>query len=190
MIRSLVLATKNPHKAAEVAAVLARLVPGLELVDGLQWPDVDETGATLEDNAILKARTVARATGHDAIADDTGLEVDALGGAPGVRSSRYAGERASYAENRAALLEAMRGRSDRGARFRTVVALVTTGGETITAAGTLEGRITEAPRGESGFGYDPIFEVDGRTLAELGEAEKNQMSHRARALEALAEILA
>lgn len=189
MIRRVVVATKNPHKAAEVAAVLARVLPGLGLVDGLEWPDVDETGATLEENAILKARAVARATGHDAIADDTGLEVDALGGAPGVRSSRYAGESASYAENRAALLDAMRGRSDRQARFRTVVALVTAGGETITASGTLEGRITEAPRGEGGFGYDPVFEVDRRTLAELGEAEKNQMSHRARALEALAGIL-
>ncbi|MEX0826359.1 MAG: RdgB/HAM1 family non-canonical purine NTP pyrophosphatase [Acidimicrobiia bacterium] len=188
-MRRVVVATKNPHKAAEVAAVLARVLPGLGLVDGLEWPDVDETGATLEENAILKARAVARATGHDAIADDTGLEVDALGGAPGVRSSRYAGESASYAENRAALLDAMRGRSDRQARFRTVVALVTAGGETITASGTLEGRITEAPRGEGGFGYDPVFEVDRRTLAELGEAEKNQMSHRARALEALAGIL-
>ena len=169
--------------------MLARVLPGLGLIDGFEWPDIDETGATLEENAILKARAVARATGHDAIADDTGLEVDALDGAPGVRSSRYAGERASYAENRAALLEAMSGRSDRQARFRTVVALVTAGGETLTASGTLEGRITEAPRGEGGFGYDPIFEVDGRTLAELGEAEKNQMSHRARALEALAEII-
>ena len=189
MISRVVVATKNPHKAAEVVAVMARVLPRLGLVDGLEWPDVEETGSTLEENAILKARAVAQSTGHDAIADDTGLEVDALGGAPGVRSSRYAGEGASYAENRKALLEAMKGHSDRTARFRTVVALVTSAGEAITASGTLEGRIAEAPRGEGGFGYDPVFEVDGRTLAELGEDHKNLISHRARALEALAAIL-
>jgi XTP/dITP diphosphohydrolase len=190
VIGRVVLATKNPHKAAEVVAVMARVLPDIELVDGLDWADVEETGSTLEENAVLKARAVMQSTGHDAIADDTGLEVDALGGDPGVRSSRYAGEQASYEENRTALLAAMRGHADRAARFRTVVALVTAKGETITASGTLEGRIAEMPRGDGGFGYDPIFEVDGRTLAELGEAEKNQMSHRARALEALAQILA
>jgi XTP/dITP diphosphohydrolase len=190
VIRRVVVATKNPHKAAEVAAVLARLLPGLGVVDGLEWPDVDETGATLEENALLKARAVAEFTGHAAVADDTGLEVDALGGAPGVWSSRYAGEDATYEENRRALLAAMSGQAERSARFRTVVALVTPKGDVVTASGTLEGRITDSARGGGGFGYDPVFEVDGRTLAEIGEHEKNKISHRARALEALAARLA
>lgn len=185
MIRRVVIATKNPHKAAEVLAVLGRVLPGLEIVEGVEWPDVDETGATLEENAILKARSAAEVTGHDAIADDTGLEVDALEGAPGVRSARFAGEGATYEANRRTLLAALSGRSDRSARFRTVVALARAGGEVVTAEGVLEGWITEAPRGEGGFGYDPLFEVAGRTLAELGEDEKNHVSHRARALEAL-----
>lgn len=190
MITRIVVATKNPHKAAEVAAVMSRVLPGLELVDGFDWPDVPETGSTLEENALLKARAVAEFTGHPAVADDTGLEVDALGGAPGVWSSRYAGEDATYEENRRALIAAMRGHADRQARFRTVVALVTPEGEAITASGTLEGRITESARGEGGFGYDPVFEVDGRTLAEIDEQQKNEISHRARALEALAARLA
>lgn len=190
MITRIVVATKNAHKAAEVVAVLARVLPDLAVVEGLEWPDIPETGSTLEENALIKARAVAGFTGHAAVADDTGLEVDALGGAPGVWSSRYAGEEATYEENRRALLAAMDGQTDRAGRFRTVVALVTPSGEVVTASGTLEGRIAEAERGRGGFGYDPIFEVDGRTLAEIGEAEKNRISHRARALEALAARLA
>jgi XTP/dITP diphosphohydrolase len=186
VITRVVVASKNPHKVVEVVAVLARVLPGLQVAEGLDWPDIPETGSTLEENALIKARAVVEFTGHAAVADDTGLEVDALGGAPGVWSSRYAGEGATYAENRRSLLAAMTGQTDRAARFRTVVALVTPGEEPITVAGTLEGRITEAERGRSGFGYDPIFEVDGRTLAELSEEEKNAISHRARALEALA----
>ncbi|OFW63180.1 MAG: non-canonical purine NTP pyrophosphatase, partial [Actinobacteria bacterium RBG_16_67_15] len=144
------------------------------------WDEVPETGETLEDNAVLKARAVAAATGLAALADDTGLEVEALGGAPGVNTARYAGPAATYAENRVALLAALAGVSDRRARFRTVVALAWNG-VVITAAGSVGGTIALAERGSGGFGYDPIFEVDGRTLSELGTAAKNTFSHRARA---------
>jgi len=185
-----VIGTKNPDKLGEMRAVLSVAAPSVEIVDGLEWPDVPETGATLEENALLKARAVADATGHAAIADDTGLEVDALDGRPGVHTARFAGIDASYAENRLALLEALDGRDDRTARFRTVMALVGPGiGET-TVEGVLEGRIPTAERGDGGFGYDSIFEVGGRTLAEIPEAEKNRISHRAVALNALAAVLA
>lgn len=184
--RRLVAATKNPDKAREVAAVLAEVAPGVELVEGLDWPDVQESGATLEENALLKARAVAAATGLAALADDTGLEVDALGGAPGVHTARYAGPDAGYADNRRALLAALEGVADRRARFRTVVALVVPGSGEVLAEGMLEGRITGEERGKAGFGYDPVFEVGGQTLAELGEDHKNRISHRSRALTALA----
>jgi XTP/dITP diphosphohydrolase len=184
----LVLATKNPDKVAEMRAVLERVLPGVEIVEGLDWVDVAETGTTLEQNAVLKARAVAAATGLPALADDTGLEVAALDGAPGVHTARFAGPSATYAENRNALLAALHGVDDRRARFRTVVALAVEG-RVITAAGTVAGVIAVAERGSEGFGYDPIFEVRGRTLAELGTAAKNQFSHRARALQALAHKL-
>lgn len=182
----LVVATKNPDKAEEMLAVLRRVLPGIEPVEGLDWPDVDETGSSLEENAVIKARAVASHTGHPTVADDTGLEVDALGGAPGVLTSRFAGEDATYEDNRRALLSAMEGRADRTARFRTVVAFVDPSGEVVVAEGVLEGSIAHDARGDGGFGYDPVFEVDGRTLAEIGVTEKNRISHRARALEALA----
>lgn len=188
MTRRLVLATKNPDKAGEMRSVLLRVIPGIEVVDGLDWDDVAETGATLEENAVLKARAVSSATGLPALADDTGLEVDALDGAPGVRTARFAGPAATYAENRAALLAALSEVVDRRARFRTVVALADAD-TLVTASGTVEGSIALSERGGGGFGYDPIFEVEGRTLAEMGVAEKNTLSHRARALEALARKL-
>ena len=182
----LVAATKNADKAREVRGVLAVVAPGVELVEGLEWPDVEESGDTLEENALLKARAVAAATGLPALADDTGLEVAALGGAPGVHTARYAGPGAGYAANRRALLTALEGVADRRARFRTVVALVIPGAGEVLAQGVLEGQITREERGSGGFGYDPVFEVEGRTLAELGEDHKNRISHRARALAALA----
>lgn len=181
----LVAATKNTDKAREVGAVLAAVAPWVELVEGAEWPDVEESGDTLEANALLKARAVAAATGLPALADDTGLEVAALGGAPGVHTARYAGPGAGYAANRRALLLALEGVADRRARFRTVVALVMPGGETLLAEGVLEGHIATAERGSGGFGYDPVFEVEGLTLSELGEDHKNRISHRARALAAL-----
>jgi XTP/dITP diphosphohydrolase len=181
----LVLATKNPDKVREVRAVLAAVAPELEVLAAGDWPEVAETGATLEENALIKARAVATATGMPAVADDTGLEVDALGGAPGVHTARYAGPEGDYAANRQALLAALWGTADRRARFRTVVALVVPGEREVLAEGVLEGWITTAERGSGGFGYDPIFEVAGRTLAQMGEAEKNRISHRALALQAL-----
>jgi len=183
--RRLVVATKNPDKVREVRAVLAAVAPEVEVVVSGDWPDVAETGATLEENALLKARAAAGATGMPAVADDTGLEVVALGGGPGVHTARYAGPDGDYAANRRALLAALSETADRRARFRTVVALADPGGDAMTAEGLLEGRITTTERGEGGFGYDPVFEVEGRTLAEMGEAEKNRISHRARALQVL-----
>lgn len=189
MIPRLVLATKNQDKLSEMEAVLVDTGLVGEVVRGLEWPDVDEVGATLEENAILKARAVVEATGLPAIADDTGLEVDALEGAPGVRSARFAGEDATYRDNVDLLLERLDGVEDRRARFRTVVALVLPDGSGISAEGSVEGFIATAPRGARGFGYDPVFEVDGRTFAEMSSAEKNQMSHRAMALRSLAAVL-
>lgn len=186
----LVVGTKNLDKLGEMRAVLAATAPSVEIVEDAEWPDVDETGATLEENALLKAGAVVAATGHAAIADDTGLEVDALDGRPGVHTARFAGPGATYAENRRALLDALDGRDNRTARFRTVMALVGPGiGET-TVEGVLEGSITTSERGDGGFGYDSIFDVGGRTLAEIPEGEKNRISHRAMALQSLAALLA
>jgi len=184
VITRLVVATKNPDKRAEVLAVLARVAPRVSAVVGVDWPDVDETGATLEENALLKARAAAEATGLPSIADDTGLEVEALGGEPGVHTARFAGPDGIYAENRAALLRALQGVEHRAARFRSVVALVD-GQHEMTAEGILEGSIATEERGAGGFGYDPLFEVDGLTLSEHGEEAKNRFSHRARAIEHL-----
>jgi len=184
-----VVASKNADKIAEVEAVLAALVPSIVVIPGHVWEDVDETADTLSGNALLKARAVVSATGHAALADDTGLEVDALGGAPGVQTARYAGEGATYDENVDKILAAMVGIADRGARFRTAVALVTPTGDELVVEGVLEGMIALERRGDGGFGYDPIFEVDTRTLAEIPADEKNRISHRARALRALAACL-
>lgn len=186
MIPRLVVASKNPDKIIEIEDVLEPLGMAGEIVRGLEWPDVEESGASLEDNALLKARAVAAAVGLPAVADDTGLEVVALGGRPGVNTARYAGPTASYAENVILLLEEMHGVADRRASFRTVVALVVPDGIEVVAEGAVDGVITLEPRGEQGFGYDPVFEVQGRTLAEMSLAEKGRLSHRARALRAMA----
>ena len=184
-IERLVVASKNPDKIAEIAKVLGERGLNSVLVDDLDWPDVEETGATLEENALKKAREVFEATGVPSIADDTGLFVDALGGLPGVNTARFAGPEATYAENVARLLEELNGIDNRGASFRTVIALVTHAEERV-AEGVLQGRIAHAPRGHGGFGYDPVFEVaSGRTLAELDQGEKNDVSHRATALRKL-----
>ena len=185
-----VVASKNADKIAEVEAVLAEVGIVGEIIRDLEWADVEETETTLRGNALLKARAVAAATGMTAISDDTGLEVTALAGAPGVHSARYAGPEASYADNVAKLLAALDSTDDRTARFRTVIAVVDpTSGGSWTAEGTIEGHIARAPRGSYGFGYDPVFVVGGRTLGEMTEAEKSAISHRARALRALAELL-
>lgn len=184
-----VVASKNVDKIAEVEAVLGSLDPPVTVIPGHVWDDVEETEETLTGNALLKARAVVAATGHAAVADDTGLEVDALDGAPGVTTARYAGMEATYAQNVDKMLRDLTGIKDRTARFRTAVALVTPTGEELVVEGVLEGVITTERRGDGGFGYDPIFEVDGRTLAEIPTDEKNQISHRALALLALGKKL-
>ena len=190
-----VLATKNPDKAKEIAAVLADAGAPVTLEPPDEsLPDVDETGGTIEDNARLKAAAIAARTGLPAIADDTGLEVDALGGAPGVRSARFAGESATYADNVTLLLERLADVPDerRTARFATVAIARWPDGREIAALGTVEGTIARAPRGEAGFGYDPVFvpaEGDGRTFAEMRAEEKHACSHRGRAFRTLADGL-
>jgi len=189
VIQRIVVASKNADKISEVEAVLEGLGVVGELVRGLSWPDVDETGATLAENALLKARAVLAATGIAALADDTGLEVVALGGAPGVNTARFAGPDASYADNVEKMLEVMEGVTDRRARFRTVVALAEPSGMEWVAEGLVDGVIASERRGGGGFGYDPVFEVEGVTLAEMGADKKNEISHRARALRALVALL-
>lgn len=191
MIRptGVVIASKNPDKIVEIEAVLGGLEPPIEIITGHNWGDVEEVGTTLVANALLKGHAVVAATGHAAIADDTGLEVDALHGAPGVRTARYAGEDASYHDNVTQLLFDMPETEERTARFRTAVALVMPNGDELVVEGILEGVITMARRGDGGFGYDPVFEVAGRTLAEIPSSEKNKISHRALALQELAAAL-
>lgn len=187
-----VLATANPDKAREITEILAGVVELVPRPPDL--PDVEETGDTLVANARLKARAIAEATGQPAIADDTGLEVEALGGAPGVYSARWAGEDASYADNVAKLLvglEGKEGSTARRARFRTVAVAAWPEGREVVAEGEVNGWIAERPRGAGGFGYDPVFvpdEGDGRTFAELGQdpGAKHRLSHRGRAFRALA----
>ena len=188
MIPRLVIASKNPDKISEIEQILEPTGLASEIVRDLDWPDVEETGETLEENALLKARIVCETTGLPVLADDTGLEVAALGGEPGVHTARYAGPRATYTDNVVKLLDVMDGVADRRARFRTVVALTLADGVEVVAEGAVDGTITRAPRGEGGFGYDPVFEVDGRTFAEMGDP-KHQLSHRYRAIRALVEAL-
>ena len=190
---SIVLATQNPGKVAEFQRLLAGLpVSLLSVTDALGRPlEVTEDGDTFAENALKKARAVAEATRMMALADDSGLEVTALAGRPGVRSARFAHERATDAENNAALLHELAEVADeqRAARFRCVLSLVSADGrEARTFEGSCNGRIARAPRGSNGFGYDPLFLVDGRggtTMAELSADEKNRISHRGRAVEAL-----
>ena len=186
----LVLASANPDKSAEIAAILGAAVPGLDLASRpADVPDVDEVGTTLLENARLKAAAIAEATGEPAVADDTGLEVRALGGRPGVHSSRFAGPGATYADNVAKLLAALEGAGDRRARFRTLALVCFPDGREVAAEGVVDGRIAPEPRGAQGFGYDPVFvpeEGDGRTFAEMTLAEKQAVSHRGRAFAALA----
>lgn len=190
----LVVASANPDKVAEIEAILAPV--GVEVVPRPpDVPDVVEDAPTLEGNARLKARAIAAATGQAAVADDTGLEVDALGGAPGVLSARYAGDDATYAGNVAKLLAELDGVADaeRTARFRTVALVAWPDGRELAVEGVVEGRITTEPRGDGGFGYDPVFEPvegDGRTFAEMASHDKHAISHRGRAFRALAERLA
>lgn len=192
----LLVATNNPGKIREYEQLLTALPVSITFPaqEGLELR-VDESGETFEENATLKAQAYARASGLLTLADDSGLEVDALNGSPGVRSARYAGPQASDADRVAKLLAAMAGipTGHRSARFRCVVALAQPSGVVYTASGTCEGEIGFVPRGQNGFGYDPIFIVtgyDGQTMAELPPEVKNRISHRGRAVIALRPTLA
>lgn len=187
----LVLATANEDKASEVREILRSALGGaVELVARpAEVPEVEETGETLEDNARLKAVALLEATGVPAVADDTGLAVDVLRGAPGVYSARYSGPRATYADNVAKLLAEMAGSGERRARFSTVALAAFPDGSELVAEGVVDGVIAPAPRGAGGFGYDPVFvpdEGDGRTFAEMTAPEKHALSHRGRAFRLLA----
>ena len=187
----IVCASANPHKVEE----LARMLPSW--VDLVARPsdigDIDEDAPTLEGNAIIKAVEIANHASEWAIADDTGLEVEALNGAPGVRSARFAGEHATDAENRALLLAKLDGVTNRSARFRTVVALVSSKGDIHFVGGECAGTIAELESGAGGFGYDSLFipaDGDGRTFAEMTGPEKDAVSHRGRALAQIPDLLA
>ncbi len=188
----IVVATANPDKAREICGVLESEGLAIELVPRPAGvPEVEETGVTLLENARLKARALAAAAGLPALADDTGLEVDSLGGSPGVHSARYAGADATYADNVAKLLAEMTAvrRASRTARFRTAVVLAGGTGPELVGFGVVEGLIADAPTGDAGFGYDPVFRPaggGGRTFAELTPEEKDAISHRGRALRSLA----
>jgi len=181
----ILIASRNAHKIQEIREIFD--LPGVEWVSAADIPglhDVEEDGDTFEANAIKKATELARATGLWALADDSGLEVAALGNAPGVYSARYAGEPCDHARNNAKLLRELDGQRDRSARFRCVAALSDPAGRAETVSGSCPGRIIERLRGTEGFGYDPLFVPDGfeQTFAEMGAEQKNRLSHRGRAM--------
>ncbi len=182
-----VVASANAGKVAEIAAILGDQVELLPRP--VEVGDIVEDGDTLEANARLKAAAIASVTGLAALADDTGLEVDALGGAPGVQAAYYAGPHATYADNVRKLLHDLDGVKDRAARFRTVALLRWPDGREVIAHGVIEGLIALAPTGDGGFGYDPVFlpaEAGGRSFAQMTAEEKNAISHRGRAFRTLA----
>jgi XTP/dITP diphosphohydrolase len=198
-MRDLLLATGNLHKVEEFRAIFSGIpFRLLSLRDGRPAGepmdmDVEETGTSFAENAQLKALAYARASGKLSLADDSGLEIDALGGAPGIYSARFAGRETTYAERFRIILEQLRGlpTARRGARFRCAITIAEPSGYSQTVEGTLEGQIASAPRGEHGFGYDPIFYVPGlgKTMAELEPEQKNKISHRARAAASAAALL-
>jgi len=187
-LRRIAVASANRHKLEEITAILAPY--GFEPVGLDAWPDIDdlpETAETFEGNALMKARALAELKGVVAVADDSGLEVDSLEGAPGVHSKRFTPE-ASHTSNNTKLLSVLDGVSDRSARFRCVIALVTPDGRHALASGACEGAIGHELRGAGGFGYDPLFmpvETEGRSMAELSSDDKNTISHRGRAFRQL-----
>ena len=189
----LIIATRNPHKLEEIRAIFP--FSGLEVVSVEEFssvPEIEEDGDTFEVNAVKKAATTALIAGHWALADDSGLEVECLGGEPGVRSARFAGEPPDYQANNAKLLDAMRGMEDRRARFTCVMALASPAGQCRVEQGRCTGRIAGEPRGDGGFGYDPVFIPDGHdiTFAEMASDQKNRISHRGVALAAAKEAWA
>jgi len=180
----LIIATRNAHKTAEIRAMLGASHEVLDMSAFADAPVIEETGTTFLENARLKALGISRVFDGIVLSDDSGLEVNALGGAPGVWSSGYGGVEGDHARNNARLLAEMAGRNDRRARFRCTMVLARDGRELAYFSGTVEGRIIDEARGTMGFGYDPLFVPEGheRTFAELGEDFKNTLSHRARAL--------
>lgn len=188
---SIVFATNNEHKLHEIRMMIGDRYDVLSLSDINCHDDIPETASTLEGNALLKARYVKHKYGFDCFADDTGLEVDSLGGAPGVYSARYAGPGHDSEANMRLLLDNMKGVTDRSAHFRTVIALLL-GDKEVIVDGVVNGEITTDPSGQNGFGYDPVFRPAGgsETFAEMTDSEKNAISHRRRAVEALLNKLA
>jgi XTP/dITP diphosphohydrolase len=186
-MKKLVFATNNAHKLSEVRAILQPAFEIISLADLDCNDDIPETAETLEGNALIKAQYIHDKFGLDCFADDTGLEIDALGGEPGVFSARYAGDAGCAHENMCKVLEKLGDNSNRKARFRTVIALIQ-GGKTSYFEGRINGSIATQPRGDSGFGYDPIFVPEGYmvSFAQLTADEKNQISHRALAVKKLA----
>ena len=189
-MKTIVFATNNSHKISEVRDILLGKMNIVSLEDIHCFEDIPETAETLEGNALLKAQYVKDHYGYDCFADDTGLEVEALNGAPGVRSARYAGDNHDSDANIEKLLKALEGQPNRKARFRTVIVLICNG-EKMFFEGAITGRLITERRGRGGFGYDPIFVPDGyeQTFAELDAAEKNKISHRAIATMKLSEFL-
>ena len=186
----LVFATHNKNKFKEIQSLLPHHIELLSLDDIGCTEDIEETGSTIDENAIIKAKYVKRNYDYDCFADDTGLEVDELGGEPGVYSARYAGEEKSSDANMNKLLKKLDGKANRRARFKTVIALTIQGRETLFT-GICEGKITKEKRGNEGFGYDPIFQPDSyeQTFAEMSLSEKSTISHRARAFTQLTDYL-
>jgi len=195
LMRQLLLATRNAHKTREFAEILGRKFAVRDLSTEPGAPEIEETGRTFADNAILKAIAISKRFAGLVVADDSGLEVDALQGAPGVYSARYAGPRATDTENIAKLLSELRKRTANPpctARFRCVLAVAREGKVVRTFEGAIEGTIVDSPRGRTGFGYDPIFQPAGfsETFGELSAKIKNEISHRAHAIQALRSALA
>ena len=193
LVKDIVIATHNPDKKKEIMIALRELGVNILFLDNFpEIGEIEETGSTLLENSLIKARTVSAITGKPAIADDTGLEVDALNGAPGIYSARYAGINVSYEDNVRKLLSEMSSTDmdSRTARFRTVVSFHSTNKELWTE-GVIEGSITMGAIGTGGFGYDPVFKVEqtGKTFAEMTRREKNKISHRGVALEKMCKLL-
>jgi XTP/dITP diphosphohydrolase len=187
----LIVATRNAHKTGEIRAIIGDRFEVLDATDFPECVEIEETGTTFLENARLKAEGVSRLVEGWVLSDDSGLEVDALGGAPGVWSSSYGGEEGNHPRNNARLIREMAGKSERSARFRCTMVLARNGVEVTHFSGTVEGQIIDEPRGAKGFGYDPLFIPAGysATFSELGEEVKNSLSHRSRALAQVVEYL-
>lgn len=187
----LIIATRNAHKTAEIAAILGDRFEVLDATAFPDFPEIEETGITFLENARLKALGISARIDGWVLSDDSGLEVDALDGSPGVLSSSFGGEEGNHARNNARLMAEMAGKTDRRARFRCTMVLARNEVEASHFTGSVEGRLLEACQGAEGFGYDPLFVPDGydRTFAELGDDIKNSLSHRARALAKVADFL-